>query len=253
VERFRRLLEIEKAHDSFPPGAAGHAAPPIMTEMKRERRSYYRILYVQPEAPLEVIRASYRSLMTKLKMHPDLGGDHDAAVAINQAYAVLSDPEKRRAYDAARKGAHKRVSGGTPAPTTRRRPGCPFCGSAMPPVIAHDSHCARCSSPLAPIASRLDGKPELVGRRNATRIAKQDFASVQPAWNQATSTARLRDLSTAGVSFYTAAAISVGSNIRLKTPYIDLVATVVQVRSKGQIHVVQARILTARFANQSGV
>ena len=68
------------------------------------RRNYYRILHVQPEAPLEIIKASYRGLMTKLKAHPDLGGDHDAAVLINQAYAVLSNPEKRRRYDLDRQG-----------------------------------------------------------------------------------------------------------------------------------------------------
>ena len=44
----------------------------------QNRRNLYRILHVQPEAPLEIIKASYRSLMTKLKLHPDLGGDHDA-------------------------------------------------------------------------------------------------------------------------------------------------------------------------------
>ena len=65
----------------------------------QNRRNLYRILHVQPEAPLEIIKASYRSLMTKLKLHPDLGGDHEAAVLINQAYAVLGDPERRRRYD----------------------------------------------------------------------------------------------------------------------------------------------------------
>ena len=65
----------------------------------KNRRNYYRLLHVQPEAPLEVIKASYRSLMTKLKGHPDLGGDHDAAVLINEAYAALTNPDKRREYD----------------------------------------------------------------------------------------------------------------------------------------------------------
>ncbi len=54
---------------------------------------------MQPEAPPEIIKASYRSLMSKLKLHPDLGGDHEIASLINQAYAVLSDPERRRQYD----------------------------------------------------------------------------------------------------------------------------------------------------------
>lgn len=63
------------------------------------RRNHYRILHVQPDAPYEVIRANYRTLMQKLKLHPDLGGDHWTAVQVNTAYAVLSDPARRKAYD----------------------------------------------------------------------------------------------------------------------------------------------------------
>jgi curved DNA-binding protein CbpA len=40
------------------------------------RRNHYRTLFVQPDASIEVIRANYRTLMRKLKLHPDLGGDH---------------------------------------------------------------------------------------------------------------------------------------------------------------------------------
>ncbi len=68
---------------------------------KPNQRNYYRVLYVQPDAPLEIVRASYRTLMQKLKAHPDLGGDEWNAAVINQAFAVLSDTRKRRAYDAA--------------------------------------------------------------------------------------------------------------------------------------------------------
>jgi DnaJ-class molecular chaperone len=49
------------------------------------RRNYYRILHVQPDAPTEVIKSSYRTLMQRLKMHPDLGGDHSEAALINEA------------------------------------------------------------------------------------------------------------------------------------------------------------------------
>jgi len=63
------------------------------------RRNYYRVLHVQPEAPVEVIKASYRTLMTQLKVHPDLGGSHAQAAMINEAWAVLGDAERRAAYD----------------------------------------------------------------------------------------------------------------------------------------------------------
>jgi hypothetical protein len=67
--------------------------------MLSNRRNHYRMLYVQPDAPFEIIRANYRTLMQKLKLHPDLGGEHWNAVFVNEAYATLCDPVKRAAYD----------------------------------------------------------------------------------------------------------------------------------------------------------
>lgn len=63
------------------------------------KRNYYRILHVQPDAPVEVIRASYRTLMQRLKQHPDLGGEHWNAILINEAHDALVDEDRRRVYD----------------------------------------------------------------------------------------------------------------------------------------------------------
>jgi curved DNA-binding protein CbpA len=63
------------------------------------RRNYYRILQVQCDAPPEIIRASYRTIMRELKQHPDLGGDQWNACVINEAYETLSDNVKRAEYD----------------------------------------------------------------------------------------------------------------------------------------------------------
>lgn len=63
------------------------------------QRNYYRILQVQPDASLEIIKTSYRTLMQKLKLHPDLGGDHWNASLINEAYNTLRNPDKRAEYD----------------------------------------------------------------------------------------------------------------------------------------------------------
>lgn len=64
-----------------------------------ERRNYYRTLNVQPDASLEIIKNNYRTLLQKLKMHPDLGGHNWNATIINEAYNTLRDPLKRAAYD----------------------------------------------------------------------------------------------------------------------------------------------------------
>lgn len=64
-----------------------------------ERRNYYRILGVQPDATRDVIRGAYRTLMQKMQMHPDLGGDGRTAALINSAWRILRDPQRRAAYD----------------------------------------------------------------------------------------------------------------------------------------------------------
>lgn len=64
-------------------------------------KDYYQILGVSRDATLEEIKRAYRRLA--LKYHPDRNpGDKEAEEKfkeINEAYAVLSDPEKRRQYD----------------------------------------------------------------------------------------------------------------------------------------------------------
>jgi curved DNA-binding protein CbpA len=65
----------------------------------KERRNFYRILNVQPDASLEMIKNNYRTLLQKLRLHPDLGGKNWNASLINEAYNVLRNPDKRALYD----------------------------------------------------------------------------------------------------------------------------------------------------------
>jgi curved DNA-binding protein CbpA len=58
----------------------------------------YEVLQVDRHAEPEVIRAAYRALARKY--HPDFGGDAHLMASINEAWAVLGDPEQRGAYDA---------------------------------------------------------------------------------------------------------------------------------------------------------
>jgi len=57
----------------------------------------YAVLGVSRGASAEEIKKAYRRLA--LKEHPDKGGDPEKFKAIAQAYAVLSDPQERAAYD----------------------------------------------------------------------------------------------------------------------------------------------------------
>jgi curved DNA-binding protein len=76
-------------------------------------KDYYAVLGVAKEAATEEIKKAYRKLA--LKFHPDKNpGDKKAEEhfkEITEAYAVLSDPEKRRQYDQfGEAGFHQRFS-----------------------------------------------------------------------------------------------------------------------------------------------
>lgn len=65
---------------------------------------YYKILSVDTQADEKAIKEAYRHLA--FQHHPDRNRDNPAAAeqmkALNEAYAVLSDPAKRRQYDTLR-------------------------------------------------------------------------------------------------------------------------------------------------------
>ena len=65
------------------------------------QRDYYEILGVDRDTPQQKIREAYRKLA--FQYHPDRNRGNPAALEkmkeINEAYAVLSDPKKRKEYD----------------------------------------------------------------------------------------------------------------------------------------------------------
>ncbi len=65
-----------------------------------DKRDYYDILGLERSASADDIRRAYRRLAKQY--HPDVNKEHDAEEnfkEINEAYAVLSDAERRSAYD----------------------------------------------------------------------------------------------------------------------------------------------------------
>lgn len=69
--------------------------------MAEQKRDYYEVLGVEKNADDAAIKKAYRVLAKKY--HPDMNpGDAEAEKKFkeaSEAYAVLSDPEKRRQYD----------------------------------------------------------------------------------------------------------------------------------------------------------
>ena len=82
----------------MPAGALSGKVEEIMAENKRD---YYEVLGVDKNADDAALKKAYRALAKKY--HPDMNpGDKEAEQKFkeaSEAYAVLSDPEKRRQYD----------------------------------------------------------------------------------------------------------------------------------------------------------
>lgn len=114
---------------------------------------YYVLLEVPHNADDVTIRASYRRLARRY--HPDVAGTGSLSrmQLLNMAYAVLSDPLRRRAYDASRGIAPPAAPpAGEPAPWARHVPQAP----AKPPhptVDGPDSHQATAQQTAASGAS----------------------------------------------------------------------------------------------------
>lgn len=218
----------------FPP------APPAMQRVNR--RNYYRILHVQPDAHDAVIRMAYRTLMQKLRQHPDLGGDGATATLINEAYAVLSNPARRAQYDAQLGPRAARAAPQTPpepmptaaTPPRTSAPGhvedpktCPFCDAWVPVATAKSPvrRCSACASPLSrpPTARRLGAARRAFERQ--TMAAQVEYFLRGAGAPRA---AALRDFSPAGAQLTTPEALPANTVVALKTPLFDALARVVR-------------------------
>jgi molecular chaperone DnaJ len=63
------------------------------------RLTYYQIFNTLPNDSLEIIRMGYKS--SALRWHPDRNNGRDTSAQmqkLNEAYAVLSNPERRERY-----------------------------------------------------------------------------------------------------------------------------------------------------------
>jgi hypothetical protein len=220
----------------------------------KNRRNYYRILQVQPDAPLEIIRASYRASMLELKLHPDLGGSPDTAALLNEAFAVLSDSGRRKAYDrelniAGLREPRRRV----PAPKEEAFFRCRFCRTPAKDEPSPGEHCGVCGSPLisAPIAEFA-----AIGRRSFARFTREEKLRYYTRWPQKWREGRLLDLSPKGMRFLCADDLPSGALVKISSPLLEAVASVTNVRCepapKRMAYSVGVVFLTVTFDHTKG-
>lgn len=190
------------------------------------------------DAPLEIIKSSYRTLMQKLNAHPDRGGDVAEAALINKAYAVLSDPEKREAYDLALAAQTEVVVAEgqqSLAQTVRIEVGavCPFCLNRHPyrGIIPSGVVCTTCDSPLTFAGKNLSDRS---GQREIWRIEKRTKLSFYTQADPARSvTATTLDISPRGLMFEAPVKILVDSIFKIDCSRFKAIAQVVTCRKTG--------------------
>ncbi|HET7608316.1 MAG TPA: DnaJ domain-containing protein [Gammaproteobacteria bacterium] len=166
---------------------------------------YYRILQIQPDAPAPMVHTSYQTLVRRA-LRDSPGGDEIAR--LDAAYAVLSDPQRRAAYDLER-------SGRTAARAVAEPGTCLFCGAtyAVGGELKRDDECGRCFSPLYP-ADRH--RLEYSGQRILGRIQVRHAISIWPKWAQETPiSGEMRNVSLNGLSFTAPVLFEVNQIVRI--------------------------------------
>ena len=233
----------------------------------KNRRNYYRILHIQPDAPAAVIKASYRTQMQKLRMHPDLGGDEWNASLLNEAYRVLSDQGKRAAYDEEyfgdrgkiRHSMHRQAGTGqsaesrvdsrcAPDPST-----CLFCNTPRPPLsrYAGPGDCPGCSAPLE-FANTLRFADS--AKRAVERICHREAVTLYLKPDSPGEHGMMRDLSPNGMQLQCPVPLNENQVIRISCKALSATGRVrfCNRGTTGNLFIAGVEFLTLRFHKRSG-
>lgn len=208
---------------------------------------------MQPDAPLEVIRASYKTLMRELEQHPDLGGDLWNAQVINEAYSTLSDRGKRQAYDAdlfrryTKKPLRDPLTDAPPLITLY----CPFCKRPLARRAEPGETCPTCKTLLHSVEKRAGADS-----RSQVRIKKKDAFYFYTTWPQKRKLGQLIDFSRQGLRFNCDEHLLPDMLIKISGALMQGVARVKNVHKifagKGRKYSVGAEFVSVEFPDQKG-
>lgn len=218
---------------------------------------YYAVLKVERTASVHVIRASYRRLMQQGNHHPDRGGDAAVAALINKAYAVLSNAERRSAYDAEldRTATSQVDASGVRESVRVLDPSreCVFCETPHFGRIDRE-RCRNCGSPLHVVAAE---RWQLSDKRAIARVDKQLDVTVFTDWRQRTGLrAQTEDVSLQGARLICTRPMGVGQRVRIVSPMLEAVGRVSNCASRSRVfsteYVAGVAFITLRVLQSTG-
>lgn len=241
-------------------------------EIERERsakpvgfnqRNYYRILQVQPDAPVATIKASYLALKRN-------AANQDTAL-LDEAYRTLSNPAMRQQYDAIFAGhlfraAHKTarqnshlteivpVQDHSATMTVKHyRPiitrYCSFCKTPNVPQtnLYQSENCLECGSPLL-----LMHQENPTTQRTMRRISVSGGFMFYLFWPGKPCQGICQDLSPTGLRFMTDEALDSNDIIKIDAPSFQAVAEVTHQRCEDKGFSVGTRFIAVKFDQQCG-
>ncbi len=230
---------------------------------RRNRRNYYRILQVQPDAPNATISASYRILKQNRQENSAL---------LDEAYRILSNPTIRQQYDAifssyTLKDRKKSAPASPDLPITSTTiiqdsefssnsyqisnfQYCAFCNTPYVPQIGCYQHetCLECASPLQVIPQN---NPES-SRRLLRRTRINGEFSFYIFWPSNPYQGILQDLSATGIRFITHATLNPKDIIKIDAPNFQAVAEVTYTLKNSDSLTVGTRFIAAKFDQRQG-
>jgi hypothetical protein len=268
--RLRKQYSIRKLSlGSFASKPATHALGQEGKIASGNRRNYYRILQIQPDAPTAAIIASYTALADYPLQNQDL---------LSEAFAVLANPAIRLRYDdflagrihprpeqspsASQYGALiRRINVSTSkhpctqSETTAALYHCVFCHTPFvyKLTLYPSASCLECGSPL-PIATIIDQSGLCSqNHRACERTSAAGALAFYLCWPDTPRHGVLQDLSPKGMGFLTRSPLGVGNVIKIETPHFSAIAEVMRIQQAKDDYVsAGARFLTVKFTQERG-